>query len=139
MKHILLVDDDGAVLQVLAKALAGYRLTLARDGDEALAVIGRAAAVDLVITDYLMPGMMGDELIGRLQAIRPDLKAIVITGHGAILDQERQPWWEAARRLSKPFGLDDLTTAVAELIGEGIAPLGITAPYQARSEPPSGR
>ncbi len=136
MKHILVVDDDGAVLRVLVKALAGYQLTVARDGDEALAAIGRSARIDLVITDYLMPGMMGDELIGRLRAIRPDIKVLVITGHGVILDRERQPWWEQARHLSKPFGLDELIAAVAELIGE---PEGITAPYQVRFEPPSGR
>jgi DNA-binding NtrC family response regulator len=75
-------------------------------------------------------------LIGRLRAIRPELKAIVITGHGAILDRERLQWWEEARRLTKPFGLDELTAAVADLIGE---PEGMTAPYQVRFEPPSDR
>ena len=118
LKHILVVDDDGAVLRVLVKALAGYRLTVARDGDEALLAIGRADPVDLVITDYLMPGMMGDELIGRLRETRPNLKVLVVTGHGDILDRERQGWWEDARRLTKPFGLDQLTKAVGDLLGE---------------------
>jgi len=136
VKHILIVDDDGAVLRVLIKALAGYQLTVARDGDEALAAIGRNAPIDLVITDYLMPGMMGDELIGRLKAIRPDLKALVITAHGDILDHEQQEWWMESRRLTKPFRLEALMTVVAELIGE---PDPITAPYEVRSEPPSDR
>jgi CheY-like chemotaxis protein len=136
MKHILVVDDDGAVLRVLVKALAGYQLTVARDGHEALAAIGRTAAIDLVITDYLMPGMMGDELIGRLKEIRPDLKALVITAHGDILDHEQQAWWAESRRLTKPFGLETLLAVVSDLIGE---PEGIIAPYPGRSEPPSGR
>src|SRR6266851_3599585 len=82
MKHILLVDDDSGVMGVLVGALRDYRLTVARDGAEALSVIGRAEPLDLVITDYLMPAMTGDELIGRLRADRPGLRALVITGHG---------------------------------------------------------
>jgi CheY-like chemotaxis protein len=116
MPHILLVDDDSAVMRVLIKALAAYRLTVACDGVEALRVIG-AESVDLVVTDYLMPNMTGDELIGRLRVDRPALKALVITGHGDILDRERQPWWETERHLAKPFGIADLAAAVTELLG----------------------
>src|SRR5581483_11431804 len=55
MRHILIVDDDALMLGLIAKALDGYRLTLARDGAEALAAADRNGALDLIITDYLMP------------------------------------------------------------------------------------
>ena len=118
MKHILLVDDDAAVMGVLVKALRNYRLTVAHNGAEALTIVGGAESVDLVITDYLMPVMTGDELIGRLRVDRPDLKALVITGHGDILDREQHEWWETSRRLTKPFSIADLIAAVTALIGE---------------------
>ena len=64
-----------------------------------------------------MPGMTGDELIGRLRAQQPTLKALVITGHGDILEREHHDWWTTERHLSKPFHIAELTSAVNELIG----------------------
>ena len=60
VKRILLVDDDISVLQLLARALTSYDLTVAHDGQEALAVAS-GRPLDLLITDYLMPEMTGDD------------------------------------------------------------------------------
>src|SRR5438067_4342971 len=56
--HILIVDDE-AVVRTLARTVlerAGYRVTLAADGDEGLRLFGQGDGVDLVLLDYLMPG-----------------------------------------------------------------------------------
>ena len=116
MKRILVVDDDSSVLQMLSRALSEYDLTIARDGHEALALAERHASLDLLITDYLMPEMTGDELIARMREQRPHLKALVLTGHGDVLDRESPAWWRAEAHLTKPFRIQTLRDAVAALI-----------------------
>src|SRR5689334_9812654 len=102
MPHILVVDDDALMLSLMAKALAGYHVTVARGGTEALHAAGRQSVLDLIVTDYLMPEMTGDELLGRLRESRPNLKALIVTGHGAILEREVPEWWRAVAHLDKP-------------------------------------
>ncbi len=117
MKHILVVDDDTGVLALVAKVLADYDLLVAYCGGEALAAASRVERLDLLVTDYLMPSMQGDELIGRLREAQPDLKVLVLTGHVATLDAANLPWWDAERRLAKPFDTAALRHAVIDLIG----------------------
>jgi CheY-like chemotaxis protein len=116
VKHILIVDDDALMLTLIGRALPDYRLTMARDGDEALALAGRAS-IDLLITDYLMPSMTGDELLGRLREAQPHMKALIVTGHGPVLAGEVPEWWQAEAHLDKPFRIDALREAVIALIG----------------------
>jgi CheY-like chemotaxis protein len=112
VKKILLVDDDLSVLSMLSRALtSSYDVTTAHDGREALAVaVGKP--LDLLITDYLMPEMTGDELIARLRVERPHLKALVITGHGDLLDREAPEWWHEIPHLAKPFRLNALRETI---------------------------
>jgi CheY-like chemotaxis protein len=117
MPHILVVDDDALMLSLIAKALPEYHLTLARDGSEALHAAARQVALDLIITDYLMPEMTGDELLGRLRERRPRLKALVVSGHGDVLERELPDWWRTEAHLSKPFTLAALRAAVEQLVG----------------------
>ncbi len=117
MKHILIVDDDSSVLDLVSRALRAYRLSLARDPDEALHVAGNVGSLDLLITDYMMPSMTGEELIGRLREQWPGLSVLILTGHSAFLDAENAPWWTNETHLDKPFEVDRLRAAVTELIG----------------------
>lgn len=82
VKHILVVDDEEAVRYVFERYLAivGYRVSSAADGHEALR-LHELDPADLVITDYRMPGMNGDELLQRLRAIDAGLPAIVISAN----------------------------------------------------------
>ena len=117
MKHILVVDDDSSVLDVLTRALVGYRMSIARDPDEALHVASNIGSLDLLITDYLMPSMTGAELIARMREKRSMLRVLILTGHADILDQENPLWWAQEAHLSKPPSLEALRAAVADLIG----------------------
>ena len=117
MKHILVVDDDALMLSLIARALPDFSITAARDGNEALATVMQGPPIDLIITDYLMPSMTGDELLGRVREQLPDVKALVVTGHGEILQREVPDWWNAEAHLTKPFRLDALREAVIRLIG----------------------
>jgi CheY-like chemotaxis protein len=82
VKHILVVDDDEAVSYVFERYLAmkGYRVSLACSGEQGLEAF-QADTPDLVITDYTMPGMNGEELLGRLRALDPGLPAILISAN----------------------------------------------------------
>jgi CheY-like chemotaxis protein len=121
MKRILLVDDDVSVLHLLARALPEYDLAFARDGREAWMAAAQLGKPDLLITDYMMPSIFGDELIGQLRAPWPDLKVLVISGHSGVLDHEAPSWWTGEPHLPKPFDVRALRETVALLTADGQA------------------
>ncbi len=91
-KHILLVDDEPAILYTLSFVLkhAGYRVTQARDGREALTAILKSRKknrpFDLLLTDIQMPKMTGIELIDELNRREISLPVFVVSGlNGADL------------------------------------------------------
>lgn len=114
-KQILIVDDDSSVLNVLTRVLGDYRLIVGRDPHEALHLAANATSLDLLITDYLMPSMTGDEVIGHVRQFWPKVQTLILTGHGAILEAE--PWWQQQAHLAKPMDLNGLRATVSALIG----------------------
>lgn len=83
MKRILLVEDDPAVNYVLKRYLevAGFEVLAASCGKEALGLFA-SSPVDLVVTDFRMPGMNGEELLLALRAERPALPALIVSAYG---------------------------------------------------------
>src|SRR5881296_1233151 len=83
--HVLIVDDDPALLQALPEALqmriAGLTVDTADSGAAALDRIA-ARDYDAIVTDVKMPGMDGLELLAEIRTHRPDTPALMITGHG---------------------------------------------------------
>jgi DNA-binding NtrC family response regulator len=86
MKTILLVDDDHDVLSCLEDSLSalGYNVIAKPDAESAMAVIREGAKVDLVVTDYAMPGMDGHEFFSVLKRILPSVPVIILTGYGSV-------------------------------------------------------
>jgi DNA-binding NtrC family response regulator len=82
---ILLVDDEPAVREGLMLSLrsTGYRIRQAGSGQEALEAL-RAEPADLVISDHLMPGMTGLELLKLIRDRFPDTVRIMLTGHADL-------------------------------------------------------
>ncbi len=81
--RLLLVDDDEMVLSSLTALMeleTEYRVHTARGGEEALAVAGEHQ-LDLVVSDYLMPGMNGIDLLARLKEEQPWAPRILLTGY----------------------------------------------------------
>jgi DNA-binding NtrC family response regulator len=115
-KHIVVVDDDMLTLDLVERALAGYRISTARDGAEALAILSTAEPVDLLLTDYLMPLMTGEELVHRVRVQRPGIAVLIMTGHGHAVAAVEPAWWATERHLAKPFHIDALRDAVRSLI-----------------------
>jgi DNA-binding NtrC family response regulator len=86
MKTILLVDDDRDILSYLEDSLRtfGYNVIAKLDAQSALAVIREGANVDLVVTDYSMPGMDGHEFFTVLKRVLPSVPVIILTGYGSV-------------------------------------------------------
>ena len=83
---VLLVDDDLAVRDVTSTivAEAGYRVIEAASGAEAMERLAEAGRVDLMVTDYAMPGMNGHELSRAARKHQPDLKVLFVTGYADL-------------------------------------------------------
>lgn len=119
---ILVVDDDGPTQRVLQLWLQahGYRATCTNGGKAALAWL-RAHAVDLVITDILMPDGDGIELITQMRRERPGIRVLAITGGGPQATSSsclhRAHRAGAHALLLKPFKQDQLTTAMGYVLG----------------------
>jgi len=81
--RILLVDDDPLVRDTVIEQLEelGHKVLAASGGTDALAILQAREAVDLMITDLSMPGMNGLTLIREARGLRPNLPAILLTGH----------------------------------------------------------
>jgi CheY-like chemotaxis protein len=119
---VLLVEDEESVrnLARLTLQLHGYRVVEARHGEEALRLCTDGQrAVDLVVTDVVMPQMNGRELAERLSALRPGLKVLYVSGYtdDAIV---RLGVLEASTPfLHKPFTPQALARKVREVLDQG--------------------
>jgi PAS domain S-box-containing protein len=117
---ILLVDDDDAVREVVSRVLSaqGYNVLQARDGEDALNVAGaHGAAIDLVVSDVVMPRMDGRGLSDRLRKRYPQIRFLFVSGYtrGAVgADQLCGPVTDF---LAKPFTMDSLCQAMRALLG----------------------
>jgi CheY-like chemotaxis protein len=126
-QRILVVEDEPGVREalVLLLSLDEHQVTQARDGRQALELF-RGGRFDLVITDYLMPHMKGDELAAHIQLLRPAQPVIMISAHAQSLTESGNPLTGIAAVLGKPFMLADLRTAIAKVLchheGSGDAP-----------------
>ncbi|WP_426114555.1 response regulator [Massilia sp. PWRC2] len=113
--RLLLVEDDDSVRQLMAESLEaiGYAVTQAADGETALDLL-RQRRPDLLITDYLMPGMTGAELMQKVRAQAPDLPMIIATGYADMKAIEQVIG--ANQLLRKPFPLAELAATVARAL-----------------------
>ena len=85
MASVLVVDDERAVRVALDVNLskAGHTVSLADNGERALEIL-RSQTVDAVLTDLMMPGMSGMELLAEIQRCWPMSQVIMMTGHGTV-------------------------------------------------------
>jgi signal transduction histidine kinase/CheY-like chemotaxis protein/tetratricopeptide (TPR) repeat protein len=116
---VLLVDDEPLVREATRRTLRslGYQVIGARSADDALKIAAdKVDAIDLVITDVMMPGMNGLELARELGKIRPALKVLFISGYTAGVLAERGFLHENLNFLQKPVARDALAGRIRELL-----------------------
>lgn len=115
-RDILVVEDDPRVLRSVIAALGelGHRPVSCDDPAKAADTLGGMANVDLILSDVLMPGVTGPEMVTGLRAHRPDLRVLFMTGFAGDIDDDalgRDPV------IRKPFTLAALGDAVASAAG----------------------
>ena len=115
--QILVVDDEAIVRQSIKMLLEhdGHGVWAVDSGEAALAELTQRK-FDLVITDYSMPGMQGDELVARIRQLIPDQPIIMATA----FVQEYKTFGEASgyadALLLKPFSFDELRGAIEQVL-----------------------
>ncbi len=113
--HVLLVDDDPALLQALPETL---RLRMSEvtveTADSASAALDRIAArdFDAIVTDIRMPGMDGLALLAEIRGRRPDTPILIITGHGEYDLALRALRGGAYDFIHKPIDRDDFVASL---------------------------
>jgi signal transduction histidine kinase len=112
---ILLVDDDALIAsstKLLLEAI-GHQVVEAASAEIAIDMLERKENIDLVMTDYAMPGMTGLELANYVRRFRPELPVLLVTGFADLPD----PSLPNVTRLSKPYRQAQLEQQLAVLLG----------------------
>ncbi len=122
MTRILVVDDDIEIREMLRTMLerAGYDVLEAANGNLAIGIY-RREAVDLIITDLIMPEKEGIEMIMELCREHPGIKIIAMSGGARVHPQSHLDMARAlgARHVfTKPFGAQEMIRVVRELVDE---------------------
>jgi CheY-like chemotaxis protein len=114
---ILVVDDDAAVLKTTLRVLdaLGYSPVPAASGGEALQLLGSDSEIELILADFAMPEMSGFELAKTIQATRPVLPVILVTGYGS---REVLEGFGEDRILQKPYTEDELIQKIKRALNE---------------------
>jgi two-component system, cell cycle sensor histidine kinase and response regulator CckA len=116
---ILVVEDEEALRALVARALggAGYRVHAAAGGAEALELLASLTEpVALVVTDLVMPGLSGPELVARLAASRPGVRFLYTSGYAPGASPHLDALGPGADFLGKPFTIAELSRKVREIL-----------------------
>jgi two-component system cell cycle sensor histidine kinase/response regulator CckA len=125
MATILLVEDEPLVRLVVAEALAdlSYRVLPASSGAEAMAILEQRQAIDLLLTNLVLPGLNGLDLYRALRQQQPAVRGLIMAGYtlaGAgheVFQQEGADW------IQKPFDMDDLAAKIRAVLAETVPPV----------------
>lgn len=111
---VLVVEDEASLRDMIHAVLSdrGYRVSVAENGERALEVLQEHSdAIDLVVSDVVMPGMRGQELAARVAQLRPDIKILLMSGY---IDDEMLA--TGADVLVKPFTPFALAQRIRDLL-----------------------
>jgi putative two-component system response regulator len=117
MSRVLVIDDESVIRMLVVEILesAGYDVTSAESAERALALLEKAD-FDLVVSDVVMPGLSGLELLEAVQARRASLPVVLVTGAGTYDTLSQALTRGAAGLVTKPFAHHELQSAVADAL-----------------------
>ena len=115
-RRILVVDDEPLVCDAIRMMLNfdGHLVETATNGKDALAMLEKGQ-FDLVITDFAMPGMKGDELAAAIKARSPNQPVVMITAYAEMLQASGNRLTGVDLVIGKPFLLENLREAIAKV------------------------
>ncbi len=107
--RVLLVDDEAELVSNLRKRMLrrGFTVVGTLSGKEALSA-AEHRQFDVAIVDLKMPGMGGLEVLEKLKELQPELRAIILTGHGTVAAAHQSGLLDAVHFLAKPADFDEL-------------------------------
>ncbi|WP_053136754.1 response regulator [Pseudomonas sp. MIACH] len=113
-EHVLIVEDMPSVRSFVAEVLidAGYRCSLAADGDEAIASLRNDPSIDLLLTDVGLPYMTGRELADVVREMHPALPILFMTGYAENAANRQSFLGEGMDLIYKPFHIDELLAKI---------------------------
>jgi two-component system, cell cycle sensor histidine kinase and response regulator CckA len=95
---------------------ADYRVITAGDGEEAVARFRENDAIDLVLSDVVMPKKNGKEILDEIRKLRPDIKVIFSSGYTADILHAKGIREEGLEFMAKPFTTNDLLQKIREML-----------------------
>ncbi|MGZ0783533.1 response regulator [Pseudomonas sp. TKO26] len=116
---VLIVEDEPVILMLLADYLSGlgYRVLQAENGEQAFEILASKPHLDVMITDYRLPGGITGVMIAEPAVkLRPDLKVIFISGYPNEILECASPITRKAPILAKPFDLNRLQEQIQQLL-----------------------
>ncbi|HET9517540.1 MAG TPA: ATP-binding protein [Actinoplanes sp.] len=119
---LLVAEDEAPLRDVVGRILcgAGYQVLSADGGAQALELAARHdGRIDLLVSDVVMPGMLGKDLAERLVAVRPDTRVLYMSGYAQPVLASEGTLDPGVMLLEKPFTADDLLRAVRDRLDGG--------------------
>jgi DNA-binding response OmpR family regulator len=134
--HILVIDDEEVIHQSLSRILGrqGHRVDGALRAQEGLDKL-TAGSYDMIITDLMMPGMDGLELLHKLQEMQLSLPVLMITGYPTIRTAMQAMRLGAVDYLAKPFRRQELLGPVNRMLRRSAREEAAAAPVEPRASP----
>ncbi len=116
---ILIAEDNTEVRQLAYEVLAsgGYRVILANDGEDAISkFLEQADEIDLILLDVVMPNINGKEVYDTIKSMRPEIKALFMSGYTADIINQKGILDEGLSYISKPLTPDGLLRKIREVL-----------------------
>ncbi len=117
----ILVIEDNTAARIALEAIfeaTGYRPLMAADGEEAIALFqAERDAIDLVVSDFILPRTTGPELYDIFKAARPDLPMLIMSGYPLEEEAENLRQHGIQHWIQKPFTLKELSEGVTAAMG----------------------
>jgi two-component system response regulator AtoC len=130
MSTILIIDDDLMILLILKQTLskAGYIVITASSGEEGINTLANSN-VDLVLTDYMMPGMSGIEVLNTIKKNKPFVPVIMLTAHGDVPLTIKAIQLGAADFIEKPIQSKELVEVIKRTLDIQEQALSVSKPF----------
>lgn len=119
---ILLVEDDAAVRDITAEILeeVGYSILIAATPQQALELVAdNSTAIDLMLSDVIMPDMNGRELSRRIADLRPEIKVLFMSGYTSDIIDQKGIIAEGLHFVQKPFDRTSLLNKIVAILNDG--------------------
>lgn len=117
--RVLVIDDEPMLLKVVTRLLerSGCQVQSASDGASAVDLYQKdPTAYNLVIIDYVLPGLSSEVTLQKMKAINPNIKAVISTGFAAEEKMKEFASLGVIGSLQKPFSLEDLQKLLKQII-----------------------